>query len=245
MYATSSDSNTRLLQEALAYDRQQTNLRPVFALSHSVEATSDGVRLTRVWRGVGHAALATETVHWQQGLRFAEATQSTLSETALVRMEGRRAHTVLTSPKTRSEPRERGLDLPHPAVTLAAMPLFIAQHWQALRHGEERLASYLVLKVQRAASVRVQRTTQRRPDPNRWVVGVTPTNPLLRWIFGSTLYELHPDRPELLAIDGLLDPRDLKPNGRWREYLGRVEFVEPVDLSVALTVPALQHGGQP
>lgn len=234
--------------EALAYDRLQRNPRPVFSLRHSLSVASNGLHLTRVWRAVGDAALATETVHWQHGLQHTEATQTTLSETAQARTEGPRVQTLLSSPRTNGVQRERWLDLPHPAVTLAAMPLFIAQHWDALRAGESRLASYLVLKVQRAATVRVQRAVPKGVNDlagQRWVVGVTPTNPLLRWIFGSTLYELHPERPELLAIDGLLDPRDLKPNGRWREYLGRIEFAEPVDLSAALSVPALQQGGQP
>jgi hypothetical protein len=191
-------------QTALAYDRQQRNPRPVFALQRSLTAAPDGLHLTRVWRAVGDAALATETVHWQQGLLQAEATQPSLAETAL----------------------------------------FIAQHWEALRVGEMRLASYLVLKVQRVATVQVERAEPRGAACNRLVVSVTPTNPLLRWIFGSTLYELHSERPELLAMDGLFDPRDLKPNGRWREYLGRFEFAELVDLSPALSDPALGSGGQ-
>lgn len=231
-------------QTALAYDRLQRNPRPVFALQHSLTAAPDGLHLTRVWRAVGDAALATETVHWQQGLLQVEATQPTLAETALARMEGSRVQTLLTSHQTNALPRERWLDLPYPAVTLSAMPLFIAQHWEALRVGETRLASYLVLKVQRAATVRVERAESRGAAGNRLVVGVTPTNPLLRWIFGSTLYELHSERPELLAIDGLLDPRDLKPNGRWREYLGRIEFAGPVDLSLALAAPALGSGSR-
>lgn len=244
MYATPNYPIPCTLNEALAFDRLQSNPRPVFALSHSLRVTPNGLHLTRVWRAVGDAALATETVHWKNGLQHTEAIQITLAETAQARTEGNRVETLLTSPRTNGVLRERCLDLPYPAVTLAAMPLFIAQHWDALRAGESKLASYLVLKVQRAATVRVQRKVAKGLSDQHWVVGVTPTNPLLRWLFGSTLYELNTDPPELLAIDGLLDPRDLKPNGRWREYLGRIEFAKPVDLSVALTVSALQHGGQ-
>jgi len=244
MYATPDDPIAGTLNEALAFDRLQRNPRPIFALSHSLRVAPNGLRLTRVWRAVGDTALATETVHWQNGLQHTEATQTTLAETAQAHTEGNRVKTLLTSSRTNAIQRERWFDLPHPAVTLAAMPLFIAQHWDALRAGESKLASYLVLKVQRAATVRVQRTVAEDFSGKHWVVGATPTNPLLRWIFGSTLYEMHPDRPELLAIDGLLDPRDLKPSGRWREYLGRIEFTEPVDLSAALTVSALKHGDQ-
>jgi hypothetical protein len=233
------ESNMRApqLSEALAYDRQQRNRRAIFALQHRVLWASTGIHLQRQWLGVAAQTVATEAVHWQDGLRQVDAEQVSLSETTQAHIDGQRALTLLSSPRTDMKPRERALVLPHAPVTLAAMPLFIAQHWQALQAGDRLRASYLVLKVQRAATVTVQRV----PAPQGQThISVSPTNPLLRAIFGSTRYEFEDQRPALLAVDGLLDPRDLRPSGRWREYLGRIEF----SAAVGLPLLAAQHEAQ-
>ena len=136
---------------------------------------------------------------------------------------------TLRSPKTGAQERVRQLVLPHAAVTLASLPFLIAQHWSALAQGDALPASYLVLKVQRAATVRLQRVGP--ATGNELIIAATPANPVLRWIFGSTRCVFDADAPRLRRIEGLLDPRDLKPNGRWREYLGTLEFAQPLDLS--------------
>lgn len=66
---------------------------------------------------------------------------------------------------------------------------------------------------------------------NELVIAATRANPVLRWIFGSTRCIFDVGAPRLRRIERLLDPRDLKPNGRWHEYLGTIEFTQPLELS--------------
>lgn len=219
------DTETR----ALAYDGRIRNRRPVYELLHRLERNSDGAWIaTRDWRAAGAVTVASETVEWQHGLLRTQGQSPSLDESFDARIEQQTCHSQLTSHKTLGQPRQRTINLPHAPVTLAAMPLFIAQHWARLCAGQAVDASYLVLKVQRAATVRVSAGAANAADR---VVDVTPRNLLLRALFGTTRFVFAEQAPLLRRIEGLLDPRDLKPNGRWIEYLGTVEFDEPVDLN--------------
>lgn len=215
---------------ALAYDRRLRNARPLFSLEHRLQASADGLRLQRCWTAVGALPVATESLLWRGGLQQVETELPSLPEIAQAHVKGLQVHTVLRSPRTTATERQRTLTLRHPAVTLGSMPLFIAQHWATLLRGEPCWASYLVLKVQRAAAVRVQRIASPRGETR---IAVTPGNWLLRAVFGSTVFRFEGSEPALIAIDGLLDPRDLQHNGRWRETLGRIVFSSPVDLRAA------------
>ena len=214
---------------ALAYDRRFRNRRPVYELLHRLERNSDGAWIaTREWRAAGAVTVASETVEWQHGLVRTKGHSPSLAESFDAQIEQQACHSQLTSQKTLGQPRHRTINLPHAPVTSAAMPLFIAQHWAQLCAGQAVDASYLVPKVQRAATVRVSAGAANAAER---VVDVTPRNLPLRALFGMTRFVFAEQAPLLRRIQGLLDPRDLKPNGRWIEYLGTVEFDKPVDLS--------------
>ena len=223
---------------ASAFDRSNINRRPAFAMKQWLTKTTPSCfTSTREWTGVGPKAIASEEVRWENGLQktlthiesleeSCEATVSPIASRWLI--ESR-----LTSHLTQGRPRLRRLQVPHPPVTLSSLPFLIAQHWQALMNGESVYASYLVLKVQRAATVKIQRKPMQEA-PNEIQIKVVPTNWLLRLVFGATTLHFLPDSVSLVKINGLLDPRDRKSNGRWREYMGTMEFDEPWDLKSLL-----------
>ena len=218
------------LSEALVYDNRRKNRRPAFTMQQTRQLQADGAwRSKRDWRAVGPERIASETMTWRGGLVESTGEQPFLEEWTCAVPKGKGCACTLRSPKTGAQDRVRQLVLPHPAVTLASLPLLIAQHWSTLSQGAALPASYLVLKVQRAATVHLQRVAA--AAGNERVIAATPANPVLRWIFGSTRCIFDADAPRLRRIEGLLDPRDLKPNGRWHEYLGTIEFTQPLDLS--------------
>lgn len=220
--------------EALAYDRSLKNRRPVFAMRQTVNAAGSSWKTERSWSAVGPEMIAleraqrhTSTLHISTELpslqeyaaaEIADGTSSSHSEVI----------TRLSSGRTGGQMREREFKLPHPLVTLTTLPLFIAENWNSLLRGEIIAASYLVLKVQRAATVDLQWVPN---DPRGAHVAVTPRNWLLRAIFGSTRLYTQGKQAIFLWQEGLLDPRDLKHGGRWKEYLGVLEFQTPWDLT--------------
>lgn len=216
--------------EAWAFDRKRHNRRPAFALQQSLQRLPDGKwQSRREWCGVGTDLVARETILWHSGLLESIGEQPSIEETTRASMADGRCRCSLRSPKTGAAERMKVLSLPHPAVTLASLPLFIAQHWAALLQGASVPASYLVLKVQRAATVDLHRVVAAGSD--EVAIDATPTHLLLRWIFGSTRCVFDADAPRLRRVEGLLDPRDFKSNGRWHEYLGTVEFQQALDFS--------------
>lgn len=223
--------------EALAYDRSLRNRRPVFALTHTLRRDEAGEwQAGRHWRGVGDTVIATERVRWAGGLRATDGAMASIGERVSAVIDGAQAHTRLTSHRTVPQGQARTLALPHPPVTLGSLPLEAAQAWHRLRRGHVMNVTYLVLKVQRSATVRLA-----------WVDGAagegaviaTPVHPILRALFGSTRMVFDHDAPRLRRIEGLLDPRDLRPNGRWFERLGVIEFDRALDLS-SLVAPAAE-----
>lgn len=228
---------TTLNVQALAYDRALRNRRPVLAMRQTVNAAGKSWQTERVWTATGPDMVALERAQKHAGALHVSTELPTLSEYAAADMtegisESRTGVlTRLSSNRTLGQVRERELNIPHPLVTLATLPLFAAQNWAQLLRGEAMAASYLVLKVQRAATVDLRWLPV---HPQGAHVAVTPRNWLLRAIFGSTRLFTQGDRPVFLRQEGLLDPRDLRPNGRWKEYLGVLEFETPWDLT-ALT----------
>ncbi len=224
--------NAPAAAEGLAFDRALRNRRPVFGLRQTLTPEGTGWRSERTWTGIGPEPIARETVLWADGLQSVETDMPSLGEVARAEVLGQeggryRLRTTLRSDRTRGQQRESTLDLPHPPVTLASLPLFVAAHWDRLAGRETLRASYLVLKVQRAATVSL---VLEPGEAGASRVRVTPQNWLLRAIFGSTVLHMAGERPVLTRLDGLLDPRDLRPNGRWREYLGTIEWQRPWDL---------------
>ncbi|MCZ8318819.1 MAG: hypothetical protein O9303_08400 [Silanimonas sp.] len=224
------------LARALAYDRRNTNRRAVFAMTHSLVSTAGGDwSLSRRWTAVADELLCEERVRWnaRDGLLESVSISPSMGE----RLEARRAPdspreapTLETSrvPGANLPSMERRLSLPRRGFTLASAPLEIAASWPALLRGERLRRQYLVLKVQRHAAVDLQAI---EINDRSVTVALTPVALPLRWLFGRTLFHFRRSDVGLHAIDGLLDPRDRKPNGRWHEYLGRVEFLKPVSFS--------------
>lgn len=121
---------------------------------------------------------------------------------------------------------EREETIRHPLLSLSALPWLIASQKDQLMSGQAVLMTYPVLKVQRSATVRLWLV----PAEGLTQVLVSPTNPILQLIFGSTKVALNDDLTEWHGYEGLLDPRDRKANGRWRDVLGRIEFEDPIKL---------------
>lgn len=219
---------------ALAYDRALRNRRPVFAMHQVVSADDKSWHTERVWTAVGSDTVALERAQKYGGYLHVSTELPSLNEYAAADSDdasctsGKEVITRLSSNRTDGEVRQRDLDIAHPLVTLATLPLFIAENWKRLLNRETMAASYLVLKVQRAATVDLRWVPNNSQGAH---VAVTPRNWLLRAIFGSTCLYTQGNQPVFLRQEGLLDPRDLRRNGRWKEYLGTLEFETPWDLT--------------
>jgi hypothetical protein len=216
---------------AWAYDRKIANRRPIFRMTQILTHDGTYTKTERFWYSAGEQTACQEKAVWADRLASVATEMPFLAEQTHAVISSDHCSTQLKSHKTQHQQRERSIALPYEAITLATVPLMIAREWHALQSRQIRMASYLVLKVQRAATVRLECTSL---SAKECIVSVTPTNLLLRAIFGSTAYVFEADRPRLLRIDGLLDPRDTKPNQRWIEYMGRIEFESPLDLSALM-----------
>ena len=220
--------------QALAYDRALRNRRPLFAMHQVVNADDKSWHTERVWTAVGSDTVALERAQKYGGYLHISTELPNLNEYAAADsdvgscMSGTEVITRLSSNRTDGVVHQRDLEIAHPLVTLATLPLFVAKNWERLLNGETMAASYLVLKVQRAATVDLRWVPNHSQGAH---VVVTPRNWLLRAIFGSTRVYTQDDQPIFLRQEGLLDPRDLRPNGRWKEYLGTLEFETPWDLT--------------
>lgn len=229
---------------ALAYDRRHANRRAVFALTHEL-AWEGGTRwrLSRQWWGIDDEPLSHEEAHWDahDGLAQTTATSPSMGETLLAQRipgvdEARVTYQTRRTSGPQASPIERRLEVPQRAFTLASAPLEIAASWDALLAGKRFLRRFLVLKVQRHAAVEFEAVSI---SERHVVVALTPVAWPLRWLFGRTLFHFDRTSISLTAIDGLLDPRDRRRNGRWYEYLGRIEFATSVALG---RVVAAAHG---
>jgi hypothetical protein len=220
--------------QALAYDRKLTNRRPVFAMRQTVSTLGKSWHTERVWTAVGSDIVALEQTQKHAGALHIKTELPNLNEYASAEIavdhSASRAEvfTRLSSDRTRGQLSERKLDISYPLATLGTLPLFVAENWGRLLGGEAIAASYLVLKVQRTATMDLRWFPK---HPQGAHVAATPRNWLLRAIFGSTRLYTQGNQPVFLRQEGLLDPRDLRPNGRWKEYLGTLEFETPWDLT--------------
>jgi hypothetical protein len=229
-----SEAGVTQNSKALVFSRQHANRRPIFTLTQKFNVPPNGdSECIREWNGIGINPIVVEHSRSIRGTLNVSLSLPSLNESSsAVAEEQGHCTTTLASHKTGGSLRKRELQLPHAAVTLGTMPFFIASQWATLMYGRSLKASYLVLKVQRAATVRVEKAVDYARNKGEVAIAVTPVNFLLKLFFGSTYFVFAADSPKLIRIDGLLDPRDKKPNGRWHEYMGVIEYEDPVDLSV-------------
>lgn len=234
---------------ARAFDRRSTNRRAAFALAHSLSRDAGGTwHLPRHWTGVDRETLCEERVRWHPRHGLLETVSSSPSIGG--RLEARRSpEGTDASPVSDSRrvsgpeagPVERRRALPRRGFTLASAPLEIAAAWPRLLRGERLRRQFLVLKVQRHAAVDLEALAVGEREV---AVALTPVAWPLRWLFGRTEFHFPRDVVALVAIDGPLDPRDRRRNGRWREYLGRIEFDTPVALGDVVADAADAEAGR-
>lgn len=217
----------------VALDLKKQSSRPEFNfLLHAERKPGGEFELKRSWFGAGAEPVAQETSLWDQsGLIQASMAQPHIHEQASVSCTGRRCQMVLSSRKKQADQRQKTVLTPYPAVTLLSVICDIAANWDSLLQGNPLIRSYLVLKVQAYTGVRLTATRQ-----NGLVhVAMTPLNWFWRAIFGATEFVFKAGHPVLLAINGLIEPRDIARSGRYVEYLASCTLSEPVDLSLLQT----------
>lgn len=184
--------------------------------------------MERRFIGVGPEPVSTEVAYWSASDKrcvSVSATQPHLHETCRATIAPQHIDYML---ERGTEQRSRSESVNYPVLPVSAMPLFCASQAPALLSGAILKARYPVLKVMRSATVTLKRIASDQP----LTIAVTPVNPLLRLIFGSTFFHFTSDLSALTGFDGLLDPRDRKPNGRWFEYLGRISLEKPLPLTL-------------
>lgn len=224
---------------ASVHDRRHHAGRAIFDYRLQISQSGEQqFQASRHWQGVaGAPPVALEQLAWSAaaGLQHASYEQPHLQESASLQLQAGAAHTRLRSHRTGYREQERLLALPRPPVTLLSALFEIARHWPALRAGKPLQLAYAVLKVQAQTGV----TLRLQQQGGHSVVQLMPDNWFWRLLFGATVFHFAGDKPRLTAIDGLLEPRDLNRRGKYIEYLGRVDFAAPLDLTF---VREVAHG---
>ena len=219
-----------LFASAKSYDLTLQNPRPTFSMTMSLSVDNQSVlHICRKWFAVGQDPVATETLAWAvaNGLHRLEMAQPSLNETGLLFHKSGEGEFVLNSPKTHLQRKTKTNRFSHEPASLLSIPCEVAKRWDALKAGEVFYFDYVVLKVQAHTKIKVQA----RGENNLLVVKVTPAAWFWRLVFGSTRFYFDKDKPELRKITGLIEPRDKKHNGKYKEYLANVELEQGLDLS--------------
>jgi len=213
-----------------AYLGSHVSRRPIWSVELSAEAAAGKGRATRRFLGLGGSIVSEEVSVLSQECSLLQVTarQPHLGEEALAHIypTDNIGSTIHYRLRVNGALRERNERVQLPVVTLSFLPLFAGLHAAELLAGRVIKARFPVLKVMRSATV----VLQAHPVLGGADVKVTPTHPLLRLLFGTTVYRFDKSLAALLGYRGLLDPRDRKHNGRWHEYLGSIDLVRPLPL---------------
>ncbi|NGX16367.1 hypothetical protein [Wenzhouxiangella sp. XN24] len=213
-----------------AYLGNHRSRRPIWSVELSAATDATEAQATRRFFGIGGATVSEEisVLSPEGSLLQVTAHQPYLEEEAFahIRSAENGQSTIHYRLSVNGMLRERTERVRLPVVTLSFLPLFAGLHAAELLAGRMIKARFPVLKVMRSATVvlRAHRT------PGGADVQVTPTSPLLRLLFGTTVYRFDAGLAVLLGYRGLLDPRDRKHNGRWHEYLGSIDLARPLPL---------------
>lgn len=202
------------------------NGRALFRLEHSSSSASGRRTLARRYLGIDAELLYQEETSLGGGAVVAHAShQPHLSEYARVEVrDGSVNYWLQRDGRVRAR-KER---LREPIVLLSTLPWLARAQWSRLDRGETVRARFAVPKVLRSAAVTIR--LRRVPGAAEACVDATPTNPLLRWLFGTTTALLSPDGTAWLGFVGVLEPRDRRANGRWQEYFGRYTWPHAIPL---------------
>jgi hypothetical protein len=213
--APTKAAHTRTAKVRAAHDPEG---RVLFVVEQTAVVSGSTVELARQFFGVERELVYAETCRLRDGgVVSHEARLPFLREATRLRVEGEQVEFRLErAGRVRvAEQRVRG-----PIVLLSTLPWLAQANWDALGRGERLWAYFAVPKVLRCAPVTLRTVARTRTDFAGKTVAATPVNPLLRWLFGSTTVDLSADGRAWFGFSGLIEPRDLRRNGRWQEYLG-------------------------
>ncbi len=221
------DSETIITAVGKAYDANYQSLRPIFSCKVSYRKDNDRIVSRRVWSGISSKVVANETLVWseQDGLISAGMCHPYLREEGSLNRDDNNVRFLLSSHKTQYKQKARTMSIDKLFVTLLSMPLEIARNWEQLMAGIQFDRNYAVLKVQNHTAVRFRMDD----EDHQSIVSVTPLNPVWRYIFGSLRFLFVKGRPLLKEIHGLIEPRDHKRNGKYKEYVATFKFDIPLD----------------
>ncbi|WP_084659607.1 hypothetical protein [Vibrio sonorensis] len=223
-------SEREIKTTALVYDRKLANNRASFSMEMSFKSGENGtLKGTRKWYCIGDEAVSIEKLEWcaNKGIHRVSMHNLSLRETAEMRHSDKSGDFELCSPKTNMLPKVKSTQFNTSPATLLSLPFEVAKHWNTLKKGEKLIFDYSVLKVQAHTKV----SLQAKIEDGYFVVELKPLSWFWQLVFGSTYMYFDQDKPVLRKIDGLIEPRDKKPNGRYLEYLAMMEFDSGVDLS--------------
>jgi hypothetical protein len=208
---------------------------PSWAVEVRCERKAEDLWIERRFVGASNAIISREVATLTPGghLGMIDAAQRHLDEATSARFVPEEAGgwTIVYHLIRGEAVTERSERVVHPPLSLATLPWQIAAQRRALLAGKAVRMTYPVLKVQRSATVRLAYAA----TGDGAQVSVTPVNPLLRVLFGATVLSFDADLTEWRGYAGLLDPRDRKRSGRWRDYLGRITLDKPMNLSATET----------
>ncbi|WP_087019727.1 hypothetical protein [Thaumasiovibrio subtropicus] len=226
----SSEPDAVLATTAFVYDKRFKNRRPMFSMALTIQRSAEGkVEAQRDWYGVGDTVIASETLVWSgtHGITHMGMHNPSLEERGALSHDNGKGEFQLVAPKTDMVKRVKQTQFPSSPASLTSLPLEVVKHWDALKRGEKLTFDYAVLKVQAHTQIEV---SGRESGPE-FIVKVTPKKWFWRFVFGSSYLHFNRDRPLLRKMVGLMEPRDLKPNGKYIEYLGEMAFEPAIDLT--------------
>lgn len=222
--------NNQQTTSAFVFDRKLANKRPAFMMEMALQQNEQKiVTCERDWYGVGSDVIARETLTWskQHGLQKITMHNNSLNETGQLTHHDGVGEFLLCSEKTHHIDKVKSTHFKYNPASLLSLPFETAKHWHELKQGKKLTFDYSVLKAQAHTGILLQASNEH----DFFVVKFTPISLFWRLIFGSSYMYFDKEKPILHKIDGLIEPRDRKPNGRYKEYLASMAFSTPLDLS--------------
>lgn len=217
---------------AYAFDRRHASKRPLWQTSFSFHREGDVVLCERRTVGFDQALICEESASYSLKEGFVTQARSYhpyLDEQAALTVrrvdEGR--YEAQYDLAVQGAVSRRVEQVFAPLIPVSAMPIYAVHHRDALRRQGAQIIRYPVLKVKRSAAIRIKIGETSGCSE----VLATPTNLLLRALFGTTSFRFDAGMDLFQSYNGVLDPRDRRRNGRWFEYRGSIELPEGLALA--------------